>query len=45
MSFVRHLNKNRQVVHQRPIYAERNINGINIEVVSGLTQNDRIKRR
>jgi DNA gyrase subunit B len=32
VSFVRHLNKNRQVVHQRPIYAERNINGINIEV-------------
>ena len=32
VSFVRHLNKNRQVVHQRPIYAERNINGINVEV-------------
>jgi len=32
VSFVRHLNKNRQAVHARPIYAERNINGINIEV-------------
>ena len=32
VSFVRHLNKNRQVVHQRPIYAERTINGINVEV-------------
>jgi DNA gyrase subunit B len=32
VSFVRHLNKNRQVVHQRPIYAERQLNGINIEV-------------
>jgi len=32
VSFVRHLNKNRQVVHQRPIYAERQINGINVEV-------------
>jgi DNA gyrase subunit B len=32
VSFVRHLNKNRQVVHQRPIYAERNINGVNVEV-------------
>jgi DNA gyrase subunit B len=32
VSFVRHLNKNRQVVHSRPIYAERNINGINVEV-------------
>ena len=32
VSFVRHLNKNRQVVHHRPIYAERTINGINVEV-------------
>ncbi|MFN8632603.1 MAG: DNA topoisomerase (ATP-hydrolyzing) subunit B [Chloroflexota bacterium] len=32
VSFVRHLNKNRQVVHARPVYAERNINGINVEV-------------
>ena len=32
VSFVRHLNKNRQVVHARPIYAERTINGINVEV-------------
>jgi len=32
VSFVRPLNKNRTVVHQRPIYAERQINGINIEV-------------
>ncbi|MGE3269451.1 MAG: ATP-binding protein, partial [Chloroflexota bacterium] len=32
VSFVRHLNKNRQVVHQRPIYAERQVNGINVEV-------------
>src|SRR5215207_987490 len=32
VSFVRHLNKNRQTVHARPIYAERNINGINVEV-------------
>src|SRR4051812_11105864 len=28
VSFVRHLNKNRQAVHARPIYAERTINGI-----------------
>jgi DNA gyrase subunit B len=32
VSFVRHLNKNRQVVHARPIYAERQVNGINVEV-------------
>jgi DNA gyrase subunit B len=32
VSFVRHLNKNRTVVHSRPIYAERQLNGINIEV-------------
>jgi DNA gyrase subunit B len=32
VSFVRHLNKNRQTVHARPIYAERTINGINVEV-------------
>jgi DNA gyrase subunit B len=32
VSFVRHLNKNRQVVHGRPIYAERQINGINVEI-------------
>jgi len=32
VSFVRHLNKNRNVVHQKPIYAERQINGVNIEV-------------
>jgi DNA gyrase subunit B len=32
VSFVRHLNKNRTVVHSRPLYAERQINGINIEV-------------
>jgi len=32
VSFVRHLNKNRQVVHQKPIYAERTVNGINVEV-------------
>src|SRR5687767_3255989 len=32
VSFVRHLNKNRQAVHARPIYAERTINGINVEV-------------
>src|SRR5215217_8114024 len=32
VSFVRHLNKNRQPVHARPIYAERTINGINVEV-------------
>ncbi|MCC7370068.1 MAG: DNA topoisomerase (ATP-hydrolyzing) subunit B [Chloroflexi bacterium] len=32
VSFVRHLNKNRSTVHARPIYAERQINGINVEV-------------
>jgi DNA gyrase subunit B len=32
VSFVRHLNKNRQIVHQRPIYAERVVNGINVEI-------------
>jgi DNA gyrase subunit B len=32
VSFVRHLNKNRQVVHSRPVYAERVINGITVEV-------------
>ena len=32
VSFVRHLNVNRQVVHAKPIYAERQINGINVEV-------------
>ncbi len=32
VSFVRHLNKNRQVVHARPVYAERQINGINVEI-------------
>src|SRR4051812_39453980 len=30
VSFVRHLNKNRQVAHQKPIYAERTVNGINV---------------
>ncbi len=32
VSFVRHLNKNRQAVHAKPIYAERQINGVNVEV-------------
>src|SRR6266536_2832693 len=32
VSFVRHLNKHRQAVHARPIYAERTVNGINVEV-------------
>ncbi|MFN8523558.1 MAG: DNA topoisomerase (ATP-hydrolyzing) subunit B [Chloroflexota bacterium] len=32
VSFVRHLNKHRQVSHQRPIYAEKVANGITVEV-------------
>ncbi len=32
VSFVRHLNKNRQVVHAKPVYAERQLNGVNVEV-------------
>ncbi len=32
VSFVRHLNMHRPVIHQRPIYAERQLNGVNIEV-------------
>ncbi len=32
VSFVRHLNKNRHAIHAKPIYAERQINGINVEV-------------
>ncbi len=32
VSFVRHLNHNRQVVHARPIYAERRINGVSVDV-------------
>ena len=32
VSFVRHLNKNRHPVHAKPIYAERQVNGINVEV-------------
>ncbi len=32
VSFVRHLNKNRQAVHAKPIYAEKVLNGITVEV-------------
>jgi DNA gyrase subunit B len=32
VSFVRHLNKHRQPVHAKPIYAERQINGVSVEV-------------
>src|SRR5579885_9577 len=32
VSFVRHLNRNRQVVHPRPMYVERQVNGTNIEI-------------
>lgn len=32
VSFVRHLNQNRQVVHQRPMYVEKQVNGLNVEI-------------
>ena len=32
VSFVRHLNKNRAVLHQRPVYIERQVNGTQVEV-------------
>jgi DNA gyrase subunit B len=32
VSFVRHLNKTRQPVHQRPVYVEKQVNGINAEI-------------
>ena len=31
-SFARHLNRNRGVVHPKPIYFERNVNGVQVEV-------------
>jgi DNA gyrase subunit B len=32
VSFVRHLNKNRQVLHARPIYVNRDADGVSVEI-------------
>jgi DNA gyrase subunit B len=32
VSFVRHLNKEKDVLHKQPFYVERNVDGVNVEV-------------